>query len=456
MSEKKLSQSELEALSAASKTAGDRLAYLFDEGKYTELMKFVTSKDSLSGVITAFGFCGGVPVYAFSQDVSAKSGALTKEGAEKIQKLYDLAAETGAPVVGIFDSYGADVSDALTSLSAYGVLLLKSANVSGVVPTVSVVCGTCAGAAAMLAVNADAVIVTKESELYVTPNSGIKDLAENAAKTGIAAIIADDDKAAVEAAAKLLSKLPQNNLSPAPMYEYADPTAAFGEGAAAQAEAVFDEGSVFELYQEFGGAAFTAFATLFGASVGVAASNKTADKLTPADASKLAGFVRMCDSFNIPVVTFVDTEGFETDENGAVKAMAQLSHAYSEATTVKLAVVTGKAYGSAFISLAGKGADSDMTFALDSAVISALDPITAVEFLSHDKLAGAKDLAAERQALADEYVKSECTAYAAAQSGAVDAVVTAAQLRETLFAALGIMEGKRAQRLPKKHSNIKL
>lgn len=456
MSEKRLTAPELEALSKASAKAGGRLEYLFDEGKYTELMKFVTSGDALSGAVTAFGYCGGVPVYAFSQDTSAKSGALTKEGAEKIAKLYDLAAQTGAAVVGVYDSYGADLNDALGSLNAYGELLLKSANVSGVVPTVSVVCGTCAGAAAMLAVNADAVIVTKDSELYVTPNSGVKDLAENAVKTGAAAVLADDDKAAFEAAAKILARLPQNNLSPAPMYEFEVPAKPFGSDAAAQAEAVFDEGSVYELYKECGSASFTALATLEGMSVGVLATNKTEDKLTSLDASKLAGFVRMCDSFNIPVVTFVDTKGFELDENGAVNAMAKLSHAYAEATTVKLAVVTGKAYGSAFIALAGKGANSDMTFAIDSAYISALDPLAAVEFLSHDKLAGAQDLNAERNRLADEYLANECSAYAAAQSGAVDGVVAVSEVRAVLIDALGIMEGKRAQRLPKKHSNIKL
>ena len=170
MSIKLSTAAELEALSGASSKAVSRLTFLFDDGKFTEVGRFVKSGDALSGVITAFGYVDGVPVYAFSQDISAKSGALTKEGADKISKLYTLAAETGAPVVGVYDSYGADVSDALTSLSAYGELLSKSANVSGVVPNVSVVCGVCAGAAAMLAVNADFVVVNKDSELSVSPH----------------------------------------------------------------------------------------------------------------------------------------------------------------------------------------------------------------------------------------------------------------------------------------------
>ncbi len=451
---------ELEALAGGSDKAVSRLTFLFDDGKFTETGRYVTSGGSLSGVVTGFGYVDGVPVYAFSQDISAKSGALTKQGADKISALYSLAAETGAPVVGIYDSYGADVSDALTSLTAYGELLLKSANLSGVVPTVSVVCGVCAGAAAMLAVGADLVVVTKDSELYVSPNSGIKDLAANAAATGVAALVADDDAAAFAAVKSFLGRVPQNNLAPVPMYEFEEPTAAFGTDALSQAEAIFDEGSVKELYADFGKAAFTALASIGGSCVGVLATNKTDDKLTVHDCAKLARFMRMLDCFNIPAVTLVDTQGFKNDEAaqkcGAVKAMAKVSHAYAEATNVKVSVVTGKAYGTAFMALAGKGANSDMTFALDSSVISALDPLTAVEFLSHDKLAGAEDLAAARQALADKYVSKECSAYAAAQCGAVDGVVTAAQVRGAVREAVEIMAGKRAQRLPKKHSNIQL
>ena len=460
MSNELKTAAELETLAGASSKAVSRLTFLFDDGKFTEVGRFVTSNGALSGVVTAFGYVEGVPVYAFSQDISAKSGALTKEGAEKISKLFSLAAETGAPVVGVYDSYGADVSDALTALSSYGELFLKSANLSGVVPTVSVVCGVCAGAAAMLATNADFVIVTKDSELFAAPNTGIKDLAAHAAATGVAALVADDDAAAFAAVKSLLSRVPQNNLAPVPMYEFEEPTSAFGKDALSQADAIFDEGSVKELYADFGKASFTALASIGGNCVGVLATNKTEDKLTVHDSSKLARFMRMLDCFNIPAVTLVDTEGFKSDEAaskcGAVKAMAKLSHAYAEATNVKVAAVTGKAYGTAFMALAGKGANSDMTFALDSAVISALDPITAVEFMEHDKLAGTDDLAAARKALADEFVKSECSAYAAAQKGAVDGVVNAAELRAAIREAVEIMAGKRAQRLPKKHSNIQL
>lgn len=451
---------ELKAMASASTPARTRLTYLFDEGNFTELDPFAKSGSDLSGVITAYGYVEGNPVYAFSQDISVKNGALTEAQADKIVKIYDLAAKTGVPVVGIYDSFGADLNDVFKAMAAYGELLMWASNLSGVVPQIAVVAGTCAGTAAMLAESADFTVITKDSELYVAPNSDIKDLAENAAKNGTACIVAEDDKAAVEAAKDILNKLPQNNLSPVPMYEFEAPTAAFGTDAASQAEAVCDEGSVIELSAEYGKAAYTALGTLGGATVGVLATNKTGDKLTADDCSKLARFVRTCDAFAIPVITFVDTEGFAADDAseaaGAVKSMTKLAHAYAEATTIKLAVVTGKAYGPAYIALAGKAANADMTFALPDAVISALDPVTAVEFLEHDLLKGADDLTAKRNELAAKYAKEEASAAVAAQKNCLDNIVEGAEVRQTLINAVEILAGKRISRLPKKHSNIQL
>lgn len=460
MSRNYFSLAELTEQTAADTAARKRLTYLFDEGNYTELDPYAVSGSVLSGVITAYGYCDGEPVYAFSQDVTVKGGAMSKVQADKIIKLYDLAAKTGVPVVGIYDSFGADLDDGFAAMSAYGELLMWSSNLSGVVPQIAVVAGVCSGAAAMLAESADLTVMTKDAELYVAANSAVKNSADNAAKNGTAALVCEDDKAAVEAAKALLMKLPQNNLSPVPMFEFEAPDAAFGEGAEAQAKAVCDAGSVTELYADYGKAAYTALGSMGGQTVGVLASNKTADKLTADDASKLARFVRTCDAFGIPVMTFVDTEGFaaddETEAAGAVKSMAKLAHAYAEATTIKLAVVSGKAYGSAYIALAGKGANADMAFALPSATISPLAPDTAVEFLHHDELKGAEDLKARRYELAAKYAREEASAVIAAQSGAVDAIVAPEGVRTALLGALDILSGKRLQRLPKKHSNIQL
>ena len=453
--------SKLEQLNNEVKKASparERLGRLFDEGQYTELDAFRKAETDFSGVVCAFGYVDGNPAYAFSQDVNVRNGAMNTSQADKIKKVYDLAAKTGVPVVGIFDSFGADMNDPMGALSAYGELLMWINNLSGVVPQISVVAGTCAGASAMIAQSADFVVMSKNAEMFVTPNTSIKNSAENSAVSGTACMVCEDDKQAVIKAKEILAKLPQNNLSPVPMYEFEQPSASFGGDADSMVKAISDEGSVIELSADYGKAAYTAFGSLCGATVGFVATNKTDAKLNSDDCSKIARFVRTCDAFAIPVVTVVDTEGFEVSDEiemqGAVKNMTKLAPAYAEATTIKLAVIAGKAYGPAYIALAGKGANADLTFALNDAVISPIAPLAAAEFLSHDKLKGADDVESARKALADEYVENEASAFVAAAKGAVDAVVTADEVRDTVINAVEIMAGKRISRLPKKHGNM--
>lgn len=460
MEEKMSTLSELKAMSLKPCKAKERLSYLFDEGKYTELDAYAATAKGLCGVVTAFGYVDGNPCYAFSQDVTANMGALNKTQADKIAKIYDLAAKTGVPVVGIYDSCGADLTDGCEALAAYGELLMWMSNLSGVVPQISVVAGVCSGTSAMLAESADITVICKDAELYCSPNSEVKSSAENAMKNGTAALCADTDKEAMDAVKALLVKLPLNNISPVPMYEFDMPADAYGDNAAAQAESIFDGGSVTELYSDYGCASYTAVATLAGSAVGVAAVNRTADKLTSDDCTKLARFVRFCDSFAVPVITLVDTEGFagstETEQAGAVKSMAKLAHAYAEATTIKISVVTGKAYGASFIALAGKGANADLVYACENAVITPLNPLTAAEFFYHDELKGAEDVKAKREQLAARYSSEEGSAAVAAQKGVIDGVIEVSALRDTLINSVEILAGKRISRLPKKHSNIQL
>lgn len=441
-----------------SDTARQRLAYLFDNGEFTELGAMTKAGDDLSGVITAYGYVEGNPVYAFSQDVSVNSGALNKTHAAKIARVYDLASRTGVPVVGIYDSCGADVNDGFGAMDAYGELLMWASNLSGVVPQISVVAGVCAGCSAMMAACADFVVASNDAEIFVTPNSKVSNLAANAAKNGVVSAIADNDEDAVKLAKDILTKLPQNNLSPVPMYEYEQSAESFGANAPEQAAAICDAGSLTELYAQYGDAAYTALGTIGGSTVGICGTDAKDAKLTADDCSKLARFVRTCDAFAIPVITLVNTEGFDTSDDteisGAVKNMAKLAHAYAEATTIKLSVVTGKAYGAAYIALAGKNANADMTFALPKAVISPVAPLTAVEVLNHDALKGAENTEATRLALATEYGIGKASAKNAAEYGSIEAVVEPADLRTTLIGALDIMAGKRISRLPKKHSNI--
>ncbi len=437
--------------------ARQRLTALFDEGSYKEIGSYVMEKNAPAGVVSAYGYVNGNPVYAFAQDQSVEHAAVGNAQAEKIAKVYDLAAKTGVPVVGIYDSNGAFMDGTAASLNAFSCMMSKVSALSGVVPQIAVVAGPCVGSAAMLACAADLLVMTEQAELYLTPGQG-KGSAADAAANGIAAMTAADDAEAIAQVRTLINLLPVNNMASVPCMEYEAPTAAAGTDLEALVASVTDGGSVVELSAAYAGAAYTALATVCGSTVGIAATNKTADKLTEADCVKLARFVRTCDAFSIPLITFVDTLGFdgnaETEVTGAVRALARLAGSYAEATTAKISVVTGKAVGSVFVAMAGKSSNADFTYALENACIAPLAPEAAVEFLWHDKLAGAENLSAKRAELAKEYTDTLASAMSAAQMGCVDEIVEAADLRAVLSAALAMLEGKRVTTLPKKHSNF--
>ncbi len=436
-----------------------RLTALFDEGSYKEIGSCVMEKNAPAGVVCAYGYVNGNPVYAFAQDQSVEKGAVGAAQADKIAKVYNLAAKTGAPVVGIFDSNGAFMDGTVESLNAYSRLMTKTAAVSGVVPQIAVIAGPCAGSAAMMACAADFVVMAENAELFLTPafEKGAGST-KAAAANGIAALTAADDKAAIDQARTLINLLPVNNMACVPCMEYEAPAAAAGKDLKSVVDSIADGGSVVEVYADYAGAAYTALATIAGATVAIAATNKTEDKLTEADCAKLARFVRTCDAFSIPVITLVDTLGFDgnadTELAGSVKALTRLAGCYAEATTAKIAVVTGKAVGPVFVAMAGKYSNADFTYAFEDAYIAPLAPEAAVEFLWHDKLAGAEDLSAKRAELAKEYTTTIASAEAAAQQGCVDEIVDAAELRAVLSSALAMLEGKRVTNLPRKHNNL--
>jgi len=435
--------------SANNSKAKERLADLFDDGLYTEIDAGVKNGDDYAGVITAYGYVDGSPVYAFSQDKSVKGGAVNKQHAAKICKIYDLASRTGVPVVGIYDSNGAFIDDGAEAIKAYSDMLMWTNNLSGVVPQISVIAGTCAGSAAMVACSADFVVVTDDAELYTTVGKEVK--GEDAIANGTAAIVTENDKKAMEAVKKLIAMLPANNISAIPMFEFAATGKAASGTAVDIAEAIADADSIVELSDGFGKASYTALVTIGGSAVGIAATNKTADKLTSDDCAKLARFVRTCDAFTVPLLTIIDTEGFDND--ACVRDMAKLANAYAEATTLKVSLVAGKAYGAAMAAL-GAG-NADVTYAYADAVISPIAPVTAVEFLWHDKLKGVADLAAERNKLAVQYADENASAFDAAAKNCVDDIITADEARAKVQAVLEVMAGKRmTKRLPKKHSNM--
>lgn len=448
--------SQYTAEKSADTAARKRLAALFDDGVYTEIGAGCrTGKDPV-GVAAAYGYIEGSPVYAFSQDSSVMSGAVSKAHAAKICKVFELAEKNGVPVVGIYDSCGAYVEDGADALNSYSEILMHTANLSGVVPQVSVIAGVCAGSMAMIACSADFTVMTDSAELYMAvgqaDNSSAAAMAE-----GMVSVCASDDSEAMAAARKYLSMMPSNNLAPVPEFEYAAPSAADFGTAEKAAESLADTGSILEISAGFGTAAYTALCTIGGVTAGIAATNKTAAKLSADDCSKIARFVMMCDAFSVPIVTVVDTEGFELSAADGVRQAAKLSSAYAEATCAKISLISGNAYGAAFVALAGANAGADVTYALPDAVAAPLDPVTAAEFLYHDKLKGAEDLTAARNALAKEYAENEASAFEAAAKGAVDDIVSPEEARNKMISVLDITAGKRLnKRLPKKHSNMPL
>lgn len=451
--------------SLAVSTASKRLEMLFDDGVYTELERFAVGKSGAAEVITAYGYISGSPAYAFSQNVESGSGAVGRAQADKICRLYKKAAETGLPVFALYDSKGAHVDEGAGALAAFGDLIAASNRLSGVVPQISLVLGSCVGSAAVLASIADVVIMTEKAELYVTSGKILGDRAGKigsasaAAACGTAHVVCADDAAAIAKAKELITLLPSNNLSVAPVADYvqADGAASAGQDPKTVAASIADGGSLFELSGEYAPGIYTALCRIGGNSVGIVAnSGDNEGRMDAAACSKAARFVRMCDAFSIPVVTLVDTMGFDvtadSELTGGVKAMAALTHAYAEATTPKISVITGNAVGAAYTALAGRASGADVTFGWQNAVISALEPVTAVSVLYADRI----DKGEKREELAKEYVVNEASVYEAAAGGYVDDVITPADTFAKVVSALEMLSGKRVSTLDKKHSNMPL
>lgn len=442
------------------KGAADLLAALYDNGAYTPL--FATGESEIEA---AFGLVGGQPVYAVCQN----GGAVTSADVKRARKTLNLAAQTGNPVVTFYNSKGAKLEEGLQSLKAAAKLNAASAKLSGVVPQIAVVVGVCGASSALAAVGADLCIMTKDAELFMTAPflsaaAGDKaagaGTAQQAAESGLAAIVAEDAQAAVKEAAKLLMLLPGNNLSAPASFEYSAPatvleTAKYN-GVAAVA-AIADTGSDVELFKGFGKGVVTSLATVSGAVVGIVATNGEDTFMGRYCTARTARFVRMCDAFSIPVVTIVNTGGFEVsstaDAAGNIREAARLAATYADATTAKVAVITGKAVGTAYTALAG----ADLTIAMEGCVVAPVEPSAAVTILHKEAIAASgNSIEAETAALVKTYIAQHAGAGALAQAGLADFTATPATLRASVASALDILATKRTQRLPKKHGNMAL
>ncbi|MDD4699365.1 MAG: carboxyl transferase domain-containing protein [Oscillospiraceae bacterium] len=454
---------ENELASAKESVARTRLQSLFDSGVFAELDRFAKNGDNPCEVVTAFGTVSGTGVYAFSQDSSILSGAMGRVQAAKIKRVYELAAKTGAPVVGIYDSKGAHMDEGMDALGAYGELILASSNISGVVPQISLVLGSCIGSAAILADLADVVVMSKTAELCVSSAFivGDKDklvgTAEIAAKNGTASIVAVTEQEAIEKAVAVMSLLPANNLSTAFTADYVPAVPTDGNGVDDLISAIADDKSFIELGREYGSCSKVGLARIEGNSVGVVAtdSNKNEGKLCGNAADKIARFVRFCDAFSIPVVTMLDCAGFmgnkDAELNGEVKAIAKLTHAYAEATTPKITVIAGQAIGAAYIAMAGRACNADVVFAWPNAVVSSLETMTAVQLMYKDRLGQES-----RESLESEYINTVASPFTAASTGLIDDIILREETADRVSEALTMMESKRVSTMNKKHSNIPL
>ncbi len=485
---------------AGKLTARERIDALFDPGSFEEVDKFVTHRcrdfgmaDEVvpgDGVVAGSGRIHGRPVYAFAQDFTVFGGSLSETNGAKIAKVMDLAMKMGAPVVGLNDSGGARIQEGVVSLGAYADIFLRNTLASGVIPQISAIMGPCAGGAVYSPAITDFTVMVKgTSHMFVTGPDVVRAVTHEAVskddlggamthneKSGVAHFAVDDDRACLALIRELLSFLPSNNVDDPPVVATSDPPDradadldTIVPAAPIQAydmldviRAVVDDGAFLEVHEHFGRNLLVGFARLGGRPVGIVANQPAVlAGVLDIDASvKGARFVRFCDAFNVPLVTFEDVPGFlpglGQEVGGIIRHGAKLLFAFAEATVPKLTVITRKAYGGAYCVMSSKHIRTDVNLAWPTAEIAVMGAEGAVNILYRREIEAASDPDAVRAARIAEYRERFASPYVAAERGFVDEVIRPRQTRGKLIAALGRLETKRDRNPPKKHGNIPL
>jgi propionyl-CoA carboxylase beta chain len=485
---------------AGKLTARERIELLFDAGTFQEVDKLVTHRcrdfgmtDQVipgDGVVAGQGRVDGRVVYAFAQDFTVFGGSLSETNAAKIVKIMDLAIKMGAPVVGLNDSGGARIQEGVLSLGGYADIFLRNTLASGVIPQISAIMGPCAGGAVYSPAITDFnIMVDGTSYMFVTGPDVIKTVTHEEvtkeelggamthnATSGVAHFAVPDDRECLRLVRELLGYLPSNNVDEAPRRETADPKDR--EEAALDRlvpespnqpydmldliHAVVDEGTFLEVHRYFAKNLVVGFARLAGRSVGIVANQPAylAGTLDIDASVKGARFVRFCDAFNIPLVTFEDVPGFlpgtRQEYGGIIRHGAKLLYAFAEATVPKITVITRKAYGGAYCVMSSKHIRTDVNLAWPAAEIAVMGPEGAVNILYKRELDAADDPDALRTARVAEFREKFANPYVAASRGFIDEVIHPRQTRSKLIAALAGLETKRDRNPPKKHGNIPL
>lgn len=459
-------------------SARDRIEALFDRGTFMESGAFVRRRasettadsDGFEGVICGWGSVGGRLCFAFSQDYSRTKGALTEAHAEKIAEIYRLALDNGAPVIGIFDSAGAFLPEGARALSGYSKLMSCAAKASGVIPQVAVVPGVCAGSASVIAGMFDFIIVSEDKSslsfnapFAVGSEAGTSDFA---ARSGLAALCAKDDGDCIVKAKLLLSYLPMNNMESSVDENSRDDAnrlvdiSAYKNGGdiTSLIEAVADDGKFLELYASYAPEMACGFISLGGTVCGVAADRKTVNGgvLTAGAARKAARLVSFCDSFDIPVISVLDSEGpdvsLEAEASPYAAELAKLAFAYANAKCPLVTLIAGEAYGAHFSLMGNKALGADVVLALEDAKIGAMSAPRAVAFLWNDQISA--DVT--REELERKWNETVASAVAAAAAGAVDDIVDDAQLRQRLCGSVMMLSAKSKGAHARRHANMPL
>ena len=481
-------------------TARERIDFFLDDGSFEEFDKFVVHRSTDfgmenqkilgDGVITGHGLVDGREVFVFAQDFTVFGGSLSETHAQKICKIMDLAMKTGAPVIGLNDSGGARIQEGVVSLGGYADIFLRNTLASGVIPQISCILGPCAGGAVYSPAITDFnVMVKNTSYMFITGPDVIKTVTHEEVtkdelggamthnvKSGVAHFAADSDEHALRITRELLSFIPSNNLDDPPFVPTSDPSdradASLNSVVPAESnqpydirdiiKPVVDEGYFFEVQEHYAPNIVIGFARLGGRSVGIVANQPAfLAGVLDIDASvKAARFVRFCDCFNVPLITFEDVPGFLPGVNqehlGIIRHGAKLLYAFAEATVPKITVITRKAYGGAYCVMASKHIRTDINFAYPTAEIAVMGAEGAVGILYRKELADTTNPEENRQRIVNEFNEKFANPYVAAERGYIDEVIEPSMTRPKLIRALSLLQNKRDSNPPKKHGNIPL